>query len=97
MHFFTNQEKAIVKDLPIGMVVLDDENTLSFINTSAETILGLRDRERKELSLQSLFSVLDKEELDVISASIESRKECIREAGSGNGRPVPQVQVHPSL
>ena len=82
--FFTKQEQAIVKDIPVGMVILDEKDSLSFINTSAESILGMRNREDLNLSVQSLFSVIEKEELSEISASIENREGCIKEQVSAS-------------
>ena len=53
---FTKQEEMIIRDLPIGMIILDSENRIRIMNTSAEKIFGLQDQNRE--SLDSLESIL---------------------------------------
>ena len=77
--FFTNHEKAIIKDLPIGMVVLNSVHKPLFLNTSAESILGFRNDQEEDLSLQLLFSSMNNAELEEIIEKILNREECIRE------------------
>jgi len=77
--FFTNHEKAIIKDLPIGMVVLDNSDRLLFLNTSAENILGFRHDHEEDMSLRLLFSSINNSDLEEIIKKIRSREECILE------------------
>ncbi len=77
--FFTNHEKAIVKDLPIGMIVLDSENNPLLINTSAENILKKSGETRESNLLHDIFSIINSDELENIIEAIKSRQEYSRE------------------
>ncbi len=77
--FFTNHEKAILKDLPIGMVLLNVENKLSFLNTSAENILGLREHSDQELTPSSIFASLNNDDLEEVIQKIQDREDYIKE------------------
>jgi len=79
LFLLTNHEKAIVKDLPIGMVVLNKANKLVFLNTSAENILGIRDEDDHELPLRLVLSSINNEDLEEIIGKIRNREEYIKE------------------
>ena len=73
--FFTNHEKAIVKDLPIGMVVLDHNHKPLFINTSAKNILDVRDIEQNDKLLDTIFTSINDEDLAEIINSVKKKVE----------------------
>jgi len=49
LHFLNRYDESIIKDLPIGMVLLDRDDKILLINPAADKALGLGDRKPKEL------------------------------------------------
>jgi two-component system sensor histidine kinase AtoS len=76
---FTKQEEAIIKSLPIGMIVLDPVHRVRIMNTSAEKIFGLRDNTEKHQHIRAILSRLELEEIDQILEAIEPKRNQVRE------------------
>ncbi len=74
---FTKQEEAIIKDLPIGMIILDPEHRVRIMNTSAEKIFTVRDE--KNLHIGTLLSTVKIDEYDQIVEDIEAKNNQVRE------------------
>jgi two-component system sensor histidine kinase AtoS len=76
---FTKQQEAIIKDLPIGMIVLDAAHEVRVINTSAEKIFGLRDGLPAVLGIDALLERLKIGETEEILTAIRQRKHQVNE------------------
>jgi two-component system sensor histidine kinase AtoS len=76
---FTKQEEAIIKSLPIGMIVLDPAHRVRVMNTSAEKIFALLDSTADNPHIQDILSRLELEEIDQILEAIEQQRHQVRE------------------
>jgi len=76
---FTKQEEAIIKSLPIGMIVLDPAHRVRVMNTSAEKIFALLDSTADNPHIQDILSRLELEEIDQILEAIEQQRHQVSE------------------
>jgi two-component system sensor histidine kinase AtoS len=92
---FTKQEEAIIKNLPIGMIVLDPEQEVRIMNTSAEKIFGLREDTEGGLCIEALLSRLGIQEKGEVLEAIEHRRNQVRDKLTTRDRRVLRLRSMP--
>ncbi|HUI68942.1 MAG TPA: ATP-binding protein [Spirochaetia bacterium] len=75
LYFLKRYNESIIKNLPIGVIILDDQNRLYLMNSPATKILGLAAAPSENASVSELFRGRDLQEDDDIIGCIERQEE----------------------
>jgi PAS domain S-box-containing protein len=75
LYFLKKYNETIIKNLPVGIIILDRENKLYLINGPALRILGLEEPYLPNVSVVELFRGRELEECDDIIGCIERQEE----------------------
>jgi two-component system sensor histidine kinase AtoS len=76
---FTKQEEAIIKDLPIGMIVLDPSHRVRIMNTSAKKIFSVREETQDSLGFDTVLERIRIDQSEEIITAIKEKKNQVRE------------------
>ena len=74
LYFFKKYNENIIKNLPIGVVILDTKNKIYLINYSAVKILELEDINLSNQDMEIIFNKRKIEEADKIVKQIKTKK-----------------------
>lgn len=75
LYFQKRYNESIIKNLPIGVIILNEKNRLYLMNAPATEILGLGEPPRENASVTELFRRRDLQEYDDIMGCIERQEE----------------------
>lgn len=72
----SRQEKNIIRDLPVGMIILDSDHCVRIMNTSAEKNFGIQESEEdNRISIEAILEKAKISEAGRISEKIRNREE----------------------
>jgi signal transduction histidine kinase/ABC-type branched-subunit amino acid transport system ATPase component len=74
LFYFKQYNESIIKNLPIGVVVLDADNRIYMINFTATKNLDIESVEVKNRSFEKIFTAGDRETRDEILQKIKNRE-----------------------
>lgn len=75
LFFLKRYNESIIKNLPVGIIILDKKNRLYLINSPAMKILSLEEPPNENASVTELFQRRDLQEHDDIIGCIERQEE----------------------
>jgi two-component system sensor histidine kinase AtoS len=75
LFFLKRYNESIIKNLPVGIIILDKRNRLYLINSPAMKILSLEEPPNENASVTELFQRRDLQEHDDIIGCIERQEE----------------------
>jgi two-component system sensor histidine kinase AtoS len=75
LFFLKRYNESIIKNLPIGVIILDDKNCLYLMNSPAMKVLNLAEPPGENTSVTELFHGRDLQESDDIIGCIERQEE----------------------
>jgi two-component system sensor histidine kinase AtoS len=75
LYFLKHYNESIIKNLPVGAIILDDRNRLYLMNSPAMKALGLEKSPRENANVTEFFQGRDLQESDDIIGCIERQEE----------------------